>query len=64
MSDQTVKMIKEEDLVLPSSDDEDGVAIITSEVMEDLQQLDKMKPDNFLKQETPKRSWQANSKFN
>jgi hypothetical protein len=30
-------MIKEEDLVLPSSDDEDGVAIITSEVMEDLQ---------------------------
>lgn len=40
-SDSRFKVIKEEDLVLPTSDeDESGVAIINDEVMEDLRQLD------------------------
>lgn len=43
-------MVKEEELLLPTSDDEEGgVTIFTNEVMEDLQFLDKIK----LEQETP-----------
>jgi hypothetical protein len=43
-NDSYFKVIKEEDLVLPDSDEEEcGVAILNDEVMEDLKQLDIIK---------------------